>query len=264
MGRQWSRELLLGIAMEQAARDCGCSPDDFLKESSTVVTPTALHGAKKYLKGPQFCHMVSFGRGVVASVDARLADFMRSYLQSLGDPFRAFDAPYLNQITREVARYGQSLCFMAEYFLPDPQLPAPFVPQGLEIRMLYGKEIAQLYGDRRFSMALSYTTDDEKKDVIAAVGYLDGALAGVAGASDDCEQMWQVGIDVLPQFRRRGVASALVRELTRQILKLGKVPFYGTAWSNLASKRTAMQAGYRQSWVEISVKDNDFTESLFR
>ena len=263
MGRQWSRELLLGIAMEQAARDCGCNPDDFLKESNTVVTPNGRCGSKKYLKGPQFCHMVSFGHGVVASVDARLADFMRSYLQSLGDPFRAFDTPYLNRIIREVACYNQSLCFMAEYFLPDPQLPAPLVPQDLEIRMLYGKEIARLYDDRRFSMALSYTTDNEKKDVIAAVGYLDGTLAGVAGASDDCEQMWQVGIDVLPQFRRRGVASALVWELSRQILELDKVPFYGAAWSNLASKRTAIQAGYRQSWVEISVKDNNFTEKLF-
>ena len=101
---------------------------------------------------------------------------------------------------------------------------------------------------------------NEAKDVIAAVGYLDGQLAGVAGASDDSEQLWQVGIDVLPAFRRRGVAAALVWELTRQILAMGKVPFYGAAWSNLASKRTAIQAGYRQTWVEISVKGNAFTE----
>ena len=260
MSRTWTREELLHAAVEQSVRDCGCLPEDFFKEENTVLSPLDRDGAKKYLKEPPFCHLVCYGNGVVAAVDPRFADFMRGYLGQLDEPFRAFDAPQLNDLAREAARYQHSIGFMAEYFLPDPQLPPPPMPQGLQIQLLYGGEIESLYADRRFPMALSYTTTAEKKDVIAAVGYLDGQLAGVAGASDDSEQLWQVGIDVLPAFRRRGVAAALVWELTRQILAMGKVPFYGAAWSNLASKRTAIQAGYRQTWVEISVKGNAFTE----
>ena len=89
---------------------------------------------------------------------------------------------------------------MAEYFLPEPsEQPVP-VPDHLQIRLLYEDELLQLYPDKRFPMALGYTRTEPKKDVIAAVGYLGSEIVGVAGASDDCETMWQVGIDVLPLF----------------------------------------------------------------
>ena len=127
---------------------------------------------------------------------------------------------------------------------------------------LYEDELLQLYPDKRFPMALGYTRTEPKKDVIAAVGYLGSEIVGVAGANDDCETMWQVGIDVLPTFRGRGYARALVDTLTREIMRLGKVPFYCTAWSNIASKRTAISCGYRDAWVELSVKENAFTEKM--
>lgn len=38
--------------------------------------------------------------------------------------------------------------------------------------------------------------------------------------------MWQIGIDVLPEYRRMGIASTLVNRLAREILSIGKVPFY--------------------------------------
>ena len=55
-------------------------------------------------------------------------------------------------------------------------------------------------------MALGYGSDISKKDVVAVTGYVDGNIAGVAGASNDCDTMWQIGIDVLPEYRKLGVA----------------------------------------------------------
>lgn len=60
----------------------------------------------------------------------------------------------------------------------------------------------------------------------------------------------------------KGIVRALVDTLTREIMRLGKVPFYCTAWSNIASKRTAISCGYRDAWVELSVKENAFTEKM--
>ena len=158
-------------------------------------------------------------------------------------------------------KYQKAVCFLAEYFLPDPKSELITLP-GLTIEWLYDQQIEKLYSDRRFSMALSYTTEGEKKDRIAAVGFVDGELAGVAGVSDDCDQLWQVGIDVLPQFRGRGIAKALTSALTREVFAKGKIPFYCTAWSNLISKRNAIACGYRSAWVELSVKDISFTEQM--
>jgi predicted GNAT family acetyltransferase len=60
--------------------------------------------------------------------------------------------------------------------------------------------------------------------------------------------MWQVGIDVLADHRRIGLATALIGKLTNDILKRGKVPYYGTASSNIASQMVAVRAGYKPAW----------------
>jgi predicted GNAT family acetyltransferase len=82
-----------------------------------------------------------------------------------------------------------------------------------------------------------------------AVAYADGAVAGMAGASDDCEMMWQIGINVLPEYRNRGIAAALTNRLAMGILERGKIPYYGAAASNIASLRVAHRAGFRPAWA---------------
>jgi hypothetical protein len=84
-----------------------------------------------------------------------------------------------------------------------------------------------------------------------AVGTYDGdKLIGLAGCSADCETMWQIGIDVLPDYRRRGVASALTAKLALEVLARGKVPFYCCAWSNVGSARNAIASGFRPAWAQ--------------
>jgi predicted GNAT family acetyltransferase len=84
---------------------------------------------------------------------------------------------------------------------------------------------------------------------LATVAKHAGKVVGMAGASADCESMWQVGIDALPEYRRHGLAAYLVNWLTLEILRRGTVPYYGTASSNLASQCVAHRAGYAPAWV---------------
>lgn len=37
--------------------------------------------------------------------------------------------------------------------------------------------------------------------------------------------MWQIGVDVLPEYRRMGIASSLTSNLAIEIIERGKVPF---------------------------------------
>ncbi|MBQ5812575.1 MAG: GNAT family N-acetyltransferase, partial [Clostridia bacterium] len=76
--------------------------------------------------------------------------------------------------------------------------------------------------------------------------------------------MWQIGIDVLPEYRRQGVASALTSTLAVEILKKGIVPFYCAAWSNIRSVRNAIKSGFRPAWVELTVRKADFVDELNR
>jgi predicted GNAT family acetyltransferase len=76
--------------------------------------------------------------------------------------------------------------------------------------------------------------------------------------------MWQIGIDVLPAYRRQGIASALTSRLAIEILKRGKVPFYCAAWSNIKSVRNAVKSGFRPAWVELTARNNDFVNKIIK
>ena len=82
-------------------------------------------------------------------------------------------------------------------------------------------------------------------------------VIGLAGCSADCDSMRQIGIDVLPEYRRKGIAAALTSQLAVEIIKREKVPFYCCAWCNLASARNAVKSGFRPAWTEIDVRKSD-------
>ena len=81
---------------------------------------------------------------------------------------------------------------------------------------------------------------------------------GLAGSSADCATMWLIGVDVLPAYRRQGIAAALTSRLALEILERGKVPFYCAAWANLKSVRYAIRCGFEPAWVEIDARPGTF------
>ena len=76
--------------------------------------------------------------------------------------------------------------------------------------------------------------------------------------------MWQIGVDVLPEYRKQGIASALTSALAKEILIREKVPFYCSAWSNIRSVRNAVKSGFIPAWVELSAKPADFVDEINR
>ena len=98
-----------------------------------------------------------------------------------------------------------------------------------------------------------------------AVGAFDsGKLVGLAGCSADCETMYQIGVDVLPEYRRQGIAAAITSRLALETLALGKVPFYCATWSNIQSVRNAIKSGFRPAWVELTARSSEFVDKVNR
>ncbi len=250
-------EKILRVAMEQSAADLNCRPEDFVSGENVTVISQPSASARKYLELPFFCQLVSYGDNVVASVSAEFAPFVREYINRHG-AVRSFETPSLHELESALRGFGHRVCFMAEYFLPVPELPVS-VGCGLKLRVM-GKSEFERYYLPAFGNALC--ADHPERDVIA-VGAFDGdRLAGLAGASADCETMWQIGVDVLPEYRRRGIASAMTSRLALEIFNLGKVPFYCAAWSNVRSVRNALRSGFRPAWVELTAKSEEFIHNL--
>ena len=75
--------------------------------------------------------------------------------------------------------------------------------------------------------------------------------------------MWQIGIDVLPEYRGRGIGKTLVTLLKNEAEKRGALPYYGTSLSNLASWKIALGSGFAPAWVETESRpcpDNEFAK----
>ena len=84
-----------------------------------------------------------------------------------------------------------------------------------------------------------------------AVAAMDGdTVMGMAGCSEDAPHWQQIGIDVLPAYRSRGIGSCLVTLLKNRIIETGDIPFYGTAAANVPSQNIAYNSGFRPAWVE--------------
>lgn len=105
-------------------------------------------------------------------------------------------------------------------------------------------------------------TDRKELDVLGIGAYDGDRLIGLAACSADCDTMWQIGIDVLPEYRRQGIASSLTGRLALEILDRGKIPFYCSAWSNLKSVRNALKSGFVPAWVEMTVKPESITNEI--
>lgn len=250
---------ILHIAMEQSAIDLGCRAPDFLKEENVIVPSVVNEQARRYLKLPFVCNLVSYGSNIVASVSPQAKDAVTAYLGRF--PFyHCFEVPNLHVLDDALQPLGLRSCFMAEYFLPDPELLSP-LPCRYETRLLEPEDFAGLYLPQ-WSNALCAARPH--LDVLGIGAYDGGELIGFAGCSADCESMWQIGIDVLPAYRRQGIAGALTSRLAAEILARGKVPFYCAAWSNLPSVRNALRSGFRPAWVELTVKPAVFVDEMNR
>lgn len=252
-----NHQTIWNIALTQSAWDAGCAPDDFLKTENVIVESHPSEKARRYLELPFDCHLISYGYNVVASINLQYEKEVRSYLDAC-PVVHCFETPNLYRLNAAFAPYDRAVCFMAEYFLPDVSLMKP-LSCGYELRVLLQEDLQEYY-----TPAWSNALCEKRKELdVLAVGAFEGSrLIGLAGCSADGEDMWQIGIDVLPEFRRQGIASALTSRLAVETLEREKVPFYCCAWSNIGSARNAIRSGFRPAWAEMTVKTKAFIEKM--
>ncbi len=245
------------LALAQSALELHCTIADLTASQNKVVTSRRDTRARAYLTLPFECNLVSYGNNIVASTRPQYRQAVEEYIGRYRIE-QCFETPHLLVLNEALRPHGLCLCFMAEYFLPDVDALAP-LDCPYKIRALQPEEFAALYTPE-WGNALC-----EKRRALdrLCLGAYDGdTLVGLAGASEDCATMWQIGVDVLPAYRRQGIASALTSRLALAALEQNKVPFYCAAWSNVRSARNAVKSGFRPAWVELTAKTQDFVAPM--
>lgn len=157
------------------------------------------------------------------------------------------EAPNLTQLSRELAAFGAEIRYRQPFYTTDKA--APVDTDNFTIVRYSPEELEQFRGDERFADALGFFL--EAPDMLAVAAVKNGRILGMAGASADSPYLWQIGINVLPEARGQCIAAMLVSLLRNDVLAAGRLPFYGTSISHLASQRVALKAGFLPAWFEL-------------
>lgn len=285
-------EEILGAAEKQLDADCGigkAGKDGMIvtAQNKTVFRRAPYFPPKAYMTDAAYGELVRetleketgirpriyegidpFFRGIVFMGKARILageeifDRCVRELGSLKNPEWLCQFSSLSHLHAMLRRYGRKIEDVRLNFLPCDggikkeaadlaDVPAPF-----EVRLLEAEELAERksrgeFGGGAFRHAVCGS--QLMPDVLAAAAFLNGRIVGIAGATQDCAVMWQIGVDVEPGQRGRGISAVLVRLLKNEILKRGKIPFYATSQSHILSMDTAVSAGFLPAWSEIYV-----------
>lgn len=237
------RERLLA----QLSLELNCAPGDLAGNENVITVPALREGRRRYGPGAPFLQMATLGGGTVISADERLHGFLRDLVKE-AEGHRLFELGYLSKLNAELTKYGYEMFPTHHMFLPCRDTE----PAGAwNVKWFFDGDIAPFYGDPRFPNAICYPEPcPERPDRIVVAAYDGNEIMGMAGCSEDGPHWQQIGIDVLPQYRGKGLAAHLVTLVKNKIMETGDVPFYGTAAANVRSQNVALACGFKPAWVE--------------
>jgi len=191
-----------------------------------------------------FFQCIHFGGNAVFKVDKAILEWCK---EKFGDAVgvEIFDGETLGDIQAKLHEYGESILGQDYYFARLNEGMDIERPEGVSIELYEKDRLASLYDstDEKFPHALDY---DERHEEFALLAWKGGKIIGIAS----CHEA-SISVDVLVEFRGCGLASYLTKEIALEIEKRGDVPVYITWSDNIASVRTAINAGFVPigSWV---------------
>jgi GNAT superfamily N-acetyltransferase len=228
---------MLFIVQSQLAIDLNCSIDDLNSERDSIIFVEAKKnpGSRPFPRKERYFEILSMGKSIVVSATPERLSIAKTQMQGKNRDI-VFSLPFIR---------GLYL-----HFLPDLKKIKPMAPTNcFTFELIKREEVVSLFDVTRFNEAIIYDTNLPWQTDLAVLAKQDGKIIGVAGASKTCAKLWQIGIEVLPQYRNLGLASYLVNRLTFEILERGEIPSYDVISSNIASQRVAHRLGYFPAWV---------------
>ena len=190
--------------------------------------------------------MVCYGGRAIISTSPEMIPWCEEKLAKK-DGAWLFEYPKLRTIDKKLQEFGHTIDDIHLYYLPNANVSE--VKPITEVKWYQEEDILQFKDDDRFDEAFAF--DENHPDVLGVAALEGGNIIGMAGASSDGKNMWQIGINVLPEYSNRGIATNLVSLLKNEILKQGKIPFYGTAISHINSQNVAFNSGFFPAWTEL-------------
>lgn len=243
-------EDILVKVKEQLAKDYNCTVNDFDNNKNLITDLKIIEGSRKYNDDKDILKILIFNGKAVISADKCIKEWCNENLTDFpGEWLFLYSA--LRRIDKKLNEFGYEIDNTHHYYLPKDNNYA--VPKDFKLKWYEKDEILQFKGDDRFDEAFAF--DSNYPDVLAVSAVDDeGKILGMAGASEDSDIMWQIGVNVLPEAKGKGVSSVIVQALKNEILRREKVPFYGTVESHIISQKVALKSGFYPVFAEVKIR----------
>ena len=236
------------IVRAQFRLDTNCSAEDEKEKIININESKMDPGSRYFDKLDPFFRAIIYHGEMYMCADKKILDWCRENY-SLYKPqwFCKFDN--LRRLDEKLKENGYHIHDTHVYFLPDKEYTDYEFDMPYDVKWYDEEEILTLKENNPFTNALMYIPG--APDVISIAALDEGKPIAMAGASSDSDKMWQIGIDVLPEYEHKGIAVYLVTMLKNRIFELGKVPFYGTSESHSNSMDVAIRSGFLPGFTEV-------------
>lgn len=242
----FTKKEVLQIAKTQLSLDFNCKISDFENDYNTIVENTINSDSRIYNNDGSFFKILCFGGKAIIFASPLIIQWCEEKLRDT-DAAWLFEYQKLRALDNKLFEFGHEIADIHQYYLPNPD--STEVKPFCKVKWYEQNDIQQFKNDVRFTEAFAFS--EKTPDILAVAAFNGDKIMGMAGASADSKNMWQIGIDVLPEYRGKGVGTNLVSLLKNEILKRGKVPFYGTVQSHFYSQNIAINAGFFPAWAEL-------------
>lgn len=264
----------LETARRQFCLDVGLPWEEYEKnrEKSVLIQKTtyapdtmdvAGEGARNYEERNSFFRAIICLGQLFICCDEKIYDWV---VEQYGDCKPEWFCNYrrLRKLDEKLREYGHEIYDTHIYFLPEAGSESEADYHMPKLIWYEQEEILRFKENNRFTNALSFWEGQQDMLAVAAIReeVQDGAkdfdqshMCGMAGVSRDGEYLWQIGINVDEDLSGQGLGHRLVRVLKEEILRRGKVPFYGTSESHTLSQTVGLKAGFAPAWTEVYVRE---------
>lgn len=238
------------IFEKQIALDYSCTVED-VRSSEHVFTVKEYRTGRRIFRGDDcLVKIICVNGKIIVSCEEELLDWCKDNLKDASSAW-LFDYRNLDKLENKLQSMGHEIGSTHHFYLPGgvERFGGKCPEEGITLKWFEKDDLEQFRQDNPFPEALSFY--DHAPDVLAVMALKNDEVLGMAGASQDSKQMWQIGINVTEAGKGKGMGTYLVTTLKNEVINRGFLPFYGTAESHVRSQKVAVQSGFLPAWAEL-------------
>ena len=143
--------------------------------------------------------------------------------------------------------YGQTI----HYVPNDNYINDVSVSLNYECEYLFERDILSLVGLIGFENSLAFDENGSTSTKAVCIAKEKNKIIGAAGAAESSVNgVWEIGVDVMEEYRNARLGTYLVRGLTKELLARNIIPFYSASVTNIGSQMVASRCDYIPFWVD--------------